>query len=160
MRTLRQLIDQIPGCVKLPQRQLVMVLVIEHVEQVAVKGVDVFYFGEVLQDLGKLLMPISCCKLHFAHVKLADTLDCPSIVHDCGRLPLSFGQDNIYEIFGSGHHLHGLKVVGRHDGQTDVKATGSPNARCTKYTATHKQASTWAACGGTVTTLAAPNDIR
>lgn len=43
--TLRQFVDEVARAVELPQGQLVVVLVIQHVEQVRVEGVDVLHLG-------------------------------------------------------------------------------------------------------------------
>ena len=36
--------------------QFVVVFVVEDIEEVAVEGVDVLYFGEVVQDVGQFLV--------------------------------------------------------------------------------------------------------
>lgn len=92
-----------------------MVLIIEHVEQVAVEGVDVLHLWEVIQYLGELLVPALRRELDLAHVKLPDTLNSPAIVHHSGRLALRLAQHDIYEILCRRDHLHALEVVGRHD---------------------------------------------
>lgn len=43
--------DHVLGGFDVTQRQLEMVFVVEDVEKVAVEGVDVFYFGEVVEDV-------------------------------------------------------------------------------------------------------------
>jgi hypothetical protein len=37
------------------QGQLVMVLIIEDIEEIAVEGMDVFHLGEVIEDVGQSL---------------------------------------------------------------------------------------------------------
>lgn len=44
-------IDQVSGGVELAERQFVMVLVVQHVHQIGVEGMDVVELGEVLDDL-------------------------------------------------------------------------------------------------------------
>lgn len=35
----------------MPQSQLVMVLVVEHIEQIAIEWMDIVHFGEILQNI-------------------------------------------------------------------------------------------------------------
>ena len=57
-RTLGDLVDEVACSVQLAQGQLVVVTVVQHVEQVAEEGVHVVQLGEVLQDLGQLVVPV------------------------------------------------------------------------------------------------------
>ena len=56
--TLGHLIDETPSNIQLPQRQLVVVPVVQHVEQVRVEGVDVVHFWELIQDDAQPLVPV------------------------------------------------------------------------------------------------------
>ena len=52
---LGHVINEVPGCVDLTQRQLVMVFVVQNVHKISVERMDVFQLGKVLQDLSQLL---------------------------------------------------------------------------------------------------------
>ncbi len=58
-RTLRDLVDEAARDVQLPERELVVVAVVQHVEQVRIEWVHIVHLGEVLQDLGQLLVPVA-----------------------------------------------------------------------------------------------------
>lgn len=45
--------DHALGGLDVPECQFVMVLVIENVEEVSIEGVDVFYLGEVVEDVSE-----------------------------------------------------------------------------------------------------------
>ena len=77
-----------PPAAHLPQRELVVVLVVQHVEQVAVEGVHVVDLGELLQHRAQLVVPAALRVLDLAHVKLADALDRPACA---GGVRGSFG---------------------------------------------------------------------
>ena len=62
-RTLGDFVNEAACGVQLPQRELVVIAVVQDVEQVRKKGVHVVKLGEVLQDLGQLVVPIGRCEL-------------------------------------------------------------------------------------------------
>ena len=86
--TLSHFADEVAGHVELAQRKLEVVLVVQHIEQIRIEGVDVIDLGEVIQDLTQLLMPVGLRVLDLAHVERADAGDGPAIVDNCGRLAL------------------------------------------------------------------------
>lgn len=51
---------------------------------------------------------------YLAHVKGANPLDCPAIVHHGRRLPLRLRQDDVDEVLVGRHDLDTLEVVRRH----------------------------------------------
>jgi hypothetical protein len=53
-------------------------LVVQHVHEVGVERVHVVDLGEVVQNLGQLVVPVLLRELHLAHIKLADALDGPA----------------------------------------------------------------------------------
>ena len=53
--------------------------------------------------------------MHLSHVKTPDPADFIMPVDDCGGLALDFGQHNVCEVLGGGHHCNLLEVVVRHD---------------------------------------------
>ncbi len=53
-------------------------LVVQHVHEVCVEGVDVVHLGKVLQDLAEPLVPALLRVLDFAHVELPDALNRPA----------------------------------------------------------------------------------
>jgi len=96
--TLCEFVNQVTSRVQLAQRQLVVVLVVQHVEQVGVEGVDVVDFWEVVQDEGELFVPALRRELDLAHVELTDALNAPAIVNDRWCLPLGFAQHDVDEV--------------------------------------------------------------
>ena len=80
-----------------------MVLVVQDVEEVAVERVDVVDAGEVLEDLGELLVPRGLGVLDLAHVELADAGDGVAAVDYRGGLALRAGQDDVDEVLRRGH---------------------------------------------------------
>ena len=95
---LRDLVDDVARGVELPERQLVVVLVVQHVEQVGVERVDVVHAREVVQDAAQLLVPARLRELHLAHVELADARDGVPAMHHRRRLALRPGKHHIDEI--------------------------------------------------------------
>ena len=109
-----QLIDEVPRCVHLAKRKLVMILVIQDVEEVGVKRVDVLYLGELIEDACQGLIPVGGRELNLwpdadmvsmiiirnfmkaslwlytkahadlAHVELTDALNAPTIADHSG----------------------------------------------------------------------------
>ncbi len=64
------------------QGKLVVVLVVQHVEQVAIKRMNVFYLGEVLQNVSDLFIQCLLTKLYLSHVKRSYSTDCIAWVDD------------------------------------------------------------------------------
>ena len=92
---LGDIIDQRAGRVQVPQSQLIVVLVIQHVDQGRVEGVDVVRLREVLQDVRKLLVVRGLRELHLPHVKTTDTRDRVTRMHHRRRLTLSLRKKNV-----------------------------------------------------------------
>ena len=76
--TLGDLADEVAGDAELAEGKLVVVLVIEDVEEVAVEGMDGVDLGEVVQDLRQLVVPGAGGVLHLPHVELTDALHRPA----------------------------------------------------------------------------------
>lgn len=70
--------------------QFVMVFVVEDIEEVAVKGVNVFDFGEVFEDVGDFFVEGLLAELDFAHVKGSDSADGIARMYDGRCFSLSF----------------------------------------------------------------------
>ena len=64
---------------------------------------DVVDAGEVLEDLGELLVPRGLGVLDLAHVELADAGDGVAAVDHRGGLALRSGQDDVDEVLRRGH---------------------------------------------------------
>jgi hypothetical protein len=73
----------------MPQSQLVVVLVIKHIKQIAIERVDVLDLGEVLQDVCNFFIQSLLAELDLAHVKRSDSTDCIARVYDGGCFSLS-----------------------------------------------------------------------
>ena len=63
---------------------------------------------------GELLVPALLRVLHFAHIKLSNTVDGPTIVNYSWGLSLSFRQDNVHKIFACRDYLNSFEIVQRH----------------------------------------------
>ena len=112
---LGHVINEVPGCVDLTQRQLVMVFVVQNVHKICVERMDVFQLGKVLQDLSQLLGEILLGEFDLPHVKTADARNFVMFVDDCRGLPLGLGEDNVGEVGAGGDNTDLLEVVVRHD---------------------------------------------
>lgn len=75
---LSDLVDKVASCMELTQGQFVMVLVVQHVHKVGIKGMNVIDLGELIQNIGQTIVPIALGELHFAHIKLTDALNGPA----------------------------------------------------------------------------------
>lgn len=53
-------------------------LVVQHIHEVSIERVHVIDLGEVVQNLGQLVVPVLLRELDLAHVELADALDGPA----------------------------------------------------------------------------------
>ena len=89
-------------------------LVVEDVDQVGVKGVEVVQLGKLCQDEGKLLAEVTLGELDLPHVETPDPGDLVMPVDNCGGLPLGLGQHDVREVLAGGHHAYLLEVVVRH----------------------------------------------
>ena len=88
-----------------------MVLIVQHVQQIAVERVHVIDSREVFEDSRQLFVPRLLRVLHLAHVKLANARDGVARVDDRRRLSLRAAQDDVDEIARRGHARDLLKVV-------------------------------------------------
>ena len=67
--TLSHLVNEAPRNVQLAQRQLVVVPVVQHVEQVCIEGVDVVHLWELIQDDAQPLVPVGLSVLYLQGAK-------------------------------------------------------------------------------------------
>mmetsp|Transcript_2363 Transcript_2363/g.4806 ORF Transcript_2363/g.4806 Transcript_2363/m.4806 type:complete len:206 (-) Transcript_2363:19-636(-) len=110
----RYLVDKVPRHIQLSQSQLVVVLVVQNIEQVCVKRMNIVDTGELVEDCGELLVPVLLRILHLAHVKLTDARYRISLMHHRRRFPLCFREDDIDKVLRSGHHPNLLEVIVNH----------------------------------------------
>lgn len=73
------------------QSQFIMVLVVEHVEQISIEGMDILNFREMLQSIAQFLRDGVLAELDLAHIERSYSGDGIAGVHDCGGFALSLG---------------------------------------------------------------------
>lgn len=84
------LINQVSGGVQLSQRQLVMILIVQHIHQIRIERMHIIQFRKLGQNLRQTIVKTLLCKLDFAHVKRAYPCDFVLFVDDSGRFALRF----------------------------------------------------------------------
>lgn len=95
----------------MPQGQFVMILIVEHVDEVAIERMNLFDLGEGLQNGGKLVVDALFAELDFAHVERADSTDVIAGVHHRRGLTLRLRQNDIDEVLGGRDGSDALEVV-------------------------------------------------
>ena len=115
----RHAVDEVFGGVDLPQRQLVVVLVVENVHEIGVERVDVVQLGELGHHRRQPVVERLLGELYLLRVELPDAGDLEVAVDDGGRLSLGLGQDDVHEVLGRRDYRYLLKVVVTH-GATNV----------------------------------------
>jgi hypothetical protein len=98
----------------LAKSELVVVLVIEHMQEIRVKGMDALEARELLNDGRELLMEVLLGEPNLAHVELAQARDCIALVHHRRRLPLCARQDYVHHFLPRRHHRYPLEIVLHH----------------------------------------------
>jgi hypothetical protein len=78
-----------------PKSQFVVILVVKDVEKISVKGVNIFDFREIFQNVEQLLIQSLLTEFNFPHVERPDSADCIARVDDCGGFSLCLGQNDI-----------------------------------------------------------------
>ena len=89
-------------------------LVIEHVDQICIEGMEIVQLGKLGENEGKLLAEVCLRELDLPHVEASDPRDLVVPVDDCGSLPLGLREHNVCEVLGGGDHSYLLEVVERH----------------------------------------------
>ena len=89
-------------------------LVIEHVDQICIEGMEIVQLGKLGENEGKLLAEVGLRELDLPHVEASDPRDLVVPVDDCGSFPLGLREHNVCEVLGSGDHSYLLEVVERH----------------------------------------------
>ena len=89
-------------------------LIIEHVDQICIEGVEIVQLGKLGEDEGKLLAEVGLRELDLPHVEAPDPRDLVVPVDDSGSLPLGLREHNVCEVLGSRDHSYLLEVVKRH----------------------------------------------
>jgi hypothetical protein len=79
---LANFVYQVPSSVKLPESQLVVILVVQNIHQVGIEWVDVIDLWKLIQNCRQSIMPIALSVLDFPHVKLPDALNSPACTHE------------------------------------------------------------------------------
>lgn len=106
-----------PGCVELTQRQLVMILVVQHVHQVGVERMHVVQLGKVLNDLRQAIVEVLLRVLHLARVECPDSGYFVALVDHRRGLALCLRQHNVDEVLWKGqkikYYLH-IAHIGKH----------------------------------------------
>ena len=107
-------VDQLARDVQLAERELVVVAVVQHVDQVGVERVDVLEPREVGERERQFLVAGVLHVLDLAHVKLPDAHDVVPGVDDGRRLPLRLREHDVEEVGRRRHGGHLLEVVDHH----------------------------------------------
>ncbi len=95
----------------MPQRQLVMILIVEHIDKVSIKGMNFLDLGEGLEDVGELVVNALFTELDLPHVEGANTTNVVAGVNYSGSLALGLGEDDVDEVLGGRDGLYALEVV-------------------------------------------------
>lgn len=93
------------------QSQFVMVLVVEHVEQISVERVNILDFREMLQSITQFFGDGVLAELDLAHIERSYSGDGIAGVHDSGGFALGLGEHDVDEIGSGRDHLDVLEIV-------------------------------------------------
>ena len=115
-------VDEVFGRVDLPQRQLVVVLVVQDVHEVGVERMDVVQLRELGHHRRQPVVERLLGELHLPRVELPDAGDLEVAVDDGGRLSLGLGQDNVHKVLGGRDNCYLLEVVMTHGGTSRLLA--------------------------------------
>ena len=102
------------GCIDLPQGELVVVLVVEHIHEVSIERMDIIKLRKLVQDGRQLVVERLLGELDFPSVELANSRYLEVLADDGGCLALGLGKDNVDKVLGGGNHRDLLEVVVTH----------------------------------------------
>ena len=108
---------EIPGCKHNCSDITKPYLVIEHVDQICIEGMEIVQLGKLGENEGKLLAEVGLRELDLPHVEAPDPGDLVVPMDHRWCLPLSFGQDDVREVLCSGDHSDLLEIVKGHVGR-------------------------------------------
>lgn len=77
-----------------------MIFIVKNIEEVSVEGVDVFNFGEVLEDVDETFVDGVLAEFDLSHVETTDAGDGVAGVDDGGCLSLGLGEDDVDHVGG------------------------------------------------------------
>ena len=103
----------------LPQGEFVMILVVEHMKEIAIERVDVIQSGELIDDGGQLFIEVLLSIANLAHIELANAVDSIALVDNSWRLPLYAGQHYVDEVLPRRDNSDLLEIILHH--LADVK---------------------------------------
>ena len=72
---LGKILNKMPCCVQLSKRQFVMILVVQHVDQIRVERMYLVQTRKLIDDSAQFLVDRLLRELHLTHVKLTNTCD-------------------------------------------------------------------------------------
>lgn len=96
-----------------------MILVVEHMKEIAIERVDVIQSGELIDDGGQLFIEVLLGIANLAHIELANAVDSIALVDNSWCLPLSAGQDYVDEVLPRRDNSDFLEIILHH--LADVK---------------------------------------
>jgi hypothetical protein len=91
-----------------------VILVIEHMEQIAIERMDVIQSRKLIYDGGQLLIEVLLGIPNLTHVELADAIDSITLVDNSRCLPLSAGQDYVNEVLPRRDNSDLLEIILHH----------------------------------------------
>jgi hypothetical protein len=91
-----------------------VILVIEHMKEIAIERVDVIQSGKPINDGGQLFIEVLLGIPNFPHIELANAFDSISLVDNSWCLPLSAGQDYVNEVLTRRDNSDLLEIILHH----------------------------------------------
>lgn len=98
----------------LAESELVVILIIEHMQEIRVEGMDSLKAGELVNDAGELLVEVLLREPHLAHVELTQARDRIPLVHHRRRLSLRARQDDVNHLLPRRDHRYPLEIELHH----------------------------------------------
>lgn len=111
---LGDLCNDISSCIDLTQSKFVVILVVEHMKQIAIERMDVIQSRKLIYDGGQLLIEVLLGIPNLAHIELADAVDSIALVDNSRCLPLSAGQDYVDEVLPRRDNSDLLEIILHH----------------------------------------------
>jgi hypothetical protein len=91
-----------------------VILVIEHMKEIAIERVDVIQSGKLVSDGGQLFIEVLLGIPNFPHIELANAFDSITLVDNSWCLPLSAGQDYVNEVLTRRDNSDLLEIILHH----------------------------------------------
>ena len=108
---LANIVDHIPTRTHVTKSQLVVILVVKHVDQVAVKWVDVIQLWKLLNDLSQFFIDSFLGKLHLSHIKSSYSPDLVAGVHNSRSFSHCFRKHDIHHVLSWQNDVDSFEIV-------------------------------------------------